>query len=124
MKKLSSDLVFITLIKMVLNRCIFGANLPLFSYRLDYIRKRYPHRSLLLHFFRLCKYEKPLSLPSLGSLKLHRRMLPLCFLLTMFAYLRLWPNGTSMFLSTEPSEEFLICNPYNTLPLQLDTFGP
>jgi hypothetical protein len=32
------------------------------------LSKKVPHRSLLLHFFRLSKYEKPLSLPSLGLL--------------------------------------------------------
>jgi hypothetical protein len=44
--------------------------------------KKVPHWSLLLRFFRLSKYEKPPSLPSLGSLNLHRRTLPLCVLLT------------------------------------------
>jgi hypothetical protein len=44
--------------------------------------KKVPQWSLLLRFFRLSKYEKLSSLPSLGSLNLHRRMLPLCVLLT------------------------------------------
>jgi hypothetical protein len=49
--------------------------------------KKVPQWSLLLFFFRLSKYEKPLILPSLGSLNLHRRTLPLCVLSTAFAYL-------------------------------------
>jgi hypothetical protein len=49
--------------------------------------KKVPQWSLLLCFFRLSKYEKPPSLPSLGSLNLHRRILPLCVLSTAFAYL-------------------------------------
>jgi hypothetical protein len=51
------------------------------------LSKKVPHWSLLLGFFRLSKYEKPPSLPSLGSLNLHQRMLPLCVLSTAFAYL-------------------------------------
>jgi hypothetical protein len=66
--------------------------------------KKVPQWSLLLCFFRLSKYEKPPSLPSLGSLNLHRRMLPLCVLLTAFAY--------------------LIHHPCNSLLLRLNTFGP
>jgi hypothetical protein len=66
--------------------------------------KKVPQWSLLLCFFRLSKYEKPLSLPSLGSLNLHRRMLPLCVLLTTFAY--------------------LIRQPCNSLLLRLNTSGP
>ena len=65
--------------------------------------KKVPHWSLLLCFFRLSKYEKPLSLPSLGSLNLHRRTLPLCVLSTAFAY--------------------LTHQPYNSLLLRLNTFG-
>jgi hypothetical protein len=65
--------------------------------------KKVPQWSLLLCFFRLSKYEKPLSLPSLGSLKLHRRTLPLCVLSTAFAY--------------------LIRQPCNSLLLRLNTFG-
>jgi hypothetical protein len=64
--------------------------------------KKVPQWSLLLCFFRLSKYEKPLSLPSLGSLNLHRRTLPLCVLLTVFAY--------------------LIRQPCNSLLLRLNTF--
>jgi hypothetical protein len=75
-------------------------------------------------FFRLSKYEKLESLPSLGSLNLHRRTLPLCVLLIAFAYLHLWSNAGSMFLSTKPSEACLIRKPCSTLPLRLDTFGP
>jgi hypothetical protein len=86
--------------------------------------KKVPQWSLLLHFFRLSKYEKPPILPSLGSLNSHRRMLPLCVLLIVFAYPHLWPNVGSMLLSTEPSKACLIRNPYSTLPLCLDTFGP
>jgi hypothetical protein len=75
-------------------------------------------------FFRLSKYEKPLRLPSLGLLNLHRRTLPLCVLLTTFSYLRLWSNVGSMLLSTEPSKACLIRKPCSTLPLHLDTLGP
>jgi hypothetical protein len=55
-------------------------------------------------FFRLSKYENPPSLPSLGSLNLHQRTLPLCVLLTAFAY--------------------LIRQPCNIFLLRLNTFGP
>jgi hypothetical protein len=84
----------------------------------------YPQQSLLLRFFRLSKYEKPMSLPSLVSLKLHRRTLPLCVLLIVFACLHLWPIVGYMLLLIEPSEACLIRKPYRTLPLRLDTFGP
>jgi hypothetical protein len=83
-----------------------------------------PQWSLLLRFFRLSKYEKPPILPSLCSLNLHRRTLPLCVVLIAFAYQHLWPNASSMLLSTEPSKACLICKPCSTLPLRLDTFGP
>jgi hypothetical protein len=56
-----------------------------------------------MFFFRFSKYEKPPSLPSLGSLNLHRRTLPLCVLLTTFAY--------------------LIHQPCDSLFLHLNTFG-
>jgi hypothetical protein len=102
MKKWPSDLVLITLVKMVLNRRLIGASLPLFEpTRLSL--KKVPQWSLLLCFFRLSKYEKPPSLPSLGSLNLHRRTLPLCVLSTAFAY--------------------LIRQPCNSLLLRLNTFG-
>jgi hypothetical protein len=115
-KKWPSDLVFITLVKMLLIYPFFEpTRLP---------SKKVPKWSLLLHFFRLPKYEKTSSLPSLGSLNLHRRMLPLCVLLITFAYLCLWPNVDSILLSTEPSEACLIRKPYSTLPLRLDTFVP
>jgi hypothetical protein len=65
--------------------------------------KKVPQQSLLLCFFRLSKYEKPPSLPSLGLLNLHRRMLPLCVLSTTFAY--------------------LIHQPCDSLLLHLNTFG-
>jgi hypothetical protein len=65
--------------------------------------KKVPQRSLLLCFFRLSKYEKPSILPSLGSLNLHRRTLPLCVLSTTFAY--------------------LIHQPCDSLLLRLNTFG-
>jgi hypothetical protein len=88
---------------MVLNRHLIGASLPFFKpTRLS--SKKVPQWSLLLCFFRLSKYEKPPSLPSLGSLNLHQRTLPLCVLLTMFAY--------------------LIRQPCNSLLLHLNTFGP
>jgi hypothetical protein len=57
-----------------------------------------PQWSLLLCFFRLSKYEKPPILPSLGSLNLHRRTLPLCVLSTAFAY-----------LTHQPCNSFLLC---------------
>jgi hypothetical protein len=85
--------------------------------------KKVPQWSLLLHFFRLSKYEKPSSLPSLGLLKLHQRTLPLCVLLITFSYLCLWPNASSMLLSTKPSKTCLIRKPCNTLPLHLDTLA-
>ena len=74
-----------------------------FSNRLDYLRKMVPQWSLLLRLFKLSKYEKPLSLPSLGSLNLHRRTLPFCVLSTAFAY--------------------LIHHPCDGLLLRLNTFG-
>jgi hypothetical protein len=86
--------------------------------------KKVPRWSLLLRFFRLSKYEKSLSLPSLGSLNSHRRTLPLCVVLITFSYSHLWPNAGSMLLSTEPSKACLIRKPCSTLPLRLDTFGP
>jgi hypothetical protein len=67
------------------------------------LSKKVPQWSLLLCFFRLSKYEKPPSLPSLGSLNLHRRTLPLCVLSTAFAY--------------------LIHQPCDSLLLRLNTFG-
>jgi hypothetical protein len=66
--------------------------------------KKVPQWSLLLCFFRLSKYEKPSSLTSLCSLNLHRRTLPLCFLLTTFAY--------------------LVRQPCNRFLLHLNTLGP
>jgi hypothetical protein len=65
--------------------------------------KKVPKWTLLLCFFRLSKYEKPQSLPSLGSLNLHRKALPLCVLSTTFAY--------------------LIHQPCDNLLLHLNTFG-
>jgi hypothetical protein len=65
--------------------------------------KKVPQWSLLLCFFRLSKYEKPPILPSLGSLNLHRRTLPLCVLSTTFAY--------------------LIHQPCDSLLMRLNTFG-
>jgi hypothetical protein len=67
------------------------------------LSKKLPQQSFLLCFFRLSKYEKPPSFPSLGSLNLHRRMLPLCVLSTAFAY--------------------LTHHPCNSLLLHLNTFG-
>jgi hypothetical protein len=67
------------------------------------LSKKVPQRSLLLCLFKLSKHEKPSSLPSLGSLNLHRRMLPLCVLSTTFAY--------------------LIHQPCDSLLLHLNTFG-
>jgi hypothetical protein len=67
------------------------------------LSKNVPQWSFLLCFFRLSKYEKPSSFPSLGSLKLHRRALPLCVLSTAFAS-----------FTHQPS---------NSLPLCLNTFG-
>jgi hypothetical protein len=88
---------------MVLNRRLIGASLSFFELtRLS--SKNISQWSLLLCFFRLSKYEKPSILPSLGSLNLHRRTLPLCVLLTAFAY--------------------PIHQPCNKLLLRLNTFGP
>jgi hypothetical protein len=67
------------------------------------LMKKVPQWSFLLCFFRLSKYEKSPILPSLGSLNLHRRMLPLCVLSTAFASF------------THQSS--------NSLPLRLNTFG-
>jgi hypothetical protein len=67
------------------------------------LSKRYPSGVSFYAFFRLSKYEKPPSLPSLGLLNLHRRMLPLCVLSTTFAY--------------------LIHQPCDNLLLRLNTFG-
>jgi hypothetical protein len=67
------------------------------------LSKKVPQQSLLLCFFRLSKYEKSPSLPSLGSLNLHRRTLPLCVLSTAFAY--------------------LTHHPCNSFLLPLNTFG-
>jgi hypothetical protein len=67
------------------------------------LSKKVPQWSFLLCFFRLSKYEKSLSFPSLGSLNLHRRTLPLCVLSTAFAS-----------FTHQPS---------NSLPLRLNTFG-
>jgi hypothetical protein len=87
---------------MVLNRRLIGASLPFFEpTRLSL--KKVPQWSLVLCFFKLFKYEKPPSLPSLGSFNLHRRTLPLCVLLTTFSY-----------LIHQPCDNFL---------LRLNTFG-
>jgi hypothetical protein len=67
------------------------------------LSKKVPQWSFLLCFFRLSKYEKSPSFPSLGSLNLHRRTLPLCVLSTAFAS-----------FTHQPS---------NSLPLRLNTFG-
>jgi hypothetical protein len=67
------------------------------------LTKKVPQWSFLLCFFRLSKYEKLPSFPSLGSLNLHRRTLPLCVLSTAFAS-----------FTHQPS---------NSLPLRLNTFG-
>jgi hypothetical protein len=49
------------------------------------LTKKVPQWSFLLCFFRLSKHEKSPSFPSLGSLNLHRRTLPLCVLSTALA---------------------------------------
>jgi hypothetical protein len=67
------------------------------------LTKKVPQWSFLLCFFRLSKYEKSPSFPSLGSLNLHQRTLPLCVLSTAFAY--------------------LTHQPCNNLLLRLNTFG-
>ena len=67
------------------------------------LTKKVPQWSFLLCFFRLSKYEKSPSFPSLGSLNLHRRMLPLCVLSIAFVY--------------------LTHQPCNSLLLHLNTFG-
>ena len=65
--------------------------------------KKVPQWSFLLCFFRLSKYEKSPSLPSLGSLNLRQRTLPLCVLSTASASFTFQPS--------------------NSLPLRLNTFG-
>ena len=67
------------------------------------LTKKVPQWSFLLCFFRLSKHEKSPIFPSLGSLNLHRRMLPLCVVSTTFAY--------------------LTHQPCNSLLLHLNTFG-
>jgi hypothetical protein len=67
------------------------------------LSKKVPQWSFLFYFFRLSNYEKTPSFPSLGSLNLHRRTLPLCVLSTVFAY--------------------LTHQPCNNLLLRLNTFG-
>ena len=67
------------------------------------LTKKVPQWSFPLCFFRLSKYEKSPSFPSLGSLNLHRRTLPLCVLSTAFSY--------------------LTHHPCNSLLLHLNTFG-
>jgi hypothetical protein len=49
------------------------------------LTKKVPQWSFLLCFFRLSKYGKSPSFPSLGSLNLHRRTLPSCVLSTAFS---------------------------------------
>jgi hypothetical protein len=46
------------------------------------LTKKVPQWSFLLCFFRLSKHEKSPIFPSLGSLNIHRRTLPLCVLST------------------------------------------
>jgi hypothetical protein len=67
-----SDIVFFTLIKMVLNRRIFGASLPLFEPARLSPKKVLPG-VLFLHFFRLSKREKTTELTFSGLVKLHGR---------------------------------------------------
>jgi hypothetical protein len=67
------------------------------------LTKKVSQWSFLLCFFRLSKHEKSLRFPSLGSLNLHRRTLPLCVLSTAFAS-----------FTHQPS---------NSLILRLNTFG-
>jgi hypothetical protein len=67
------------------------------------LTKKVPQWSFLLCFFRLSKHEKSPSFPSLGSLNLHRRTLPLCVLST-----------ASASFTHQPS---------NNLLLRLNTFG-
>jgi hypothetical protein len=67
------------------------------------LTKKVPQWSFLLCFFRLSKHEKSPSFPSLGSLNLHRRTLPLCVLSTASASFTFQPS--------------------NSLPLRLNTFG-
>jgi hypothetical protein len=67
------------------------------------LTKKVPQWSFLLCFFRLSKYEKSPSFPSLGSLNLHQGTLPLCVLSTTFVSFTHHPS--------------------NNLPLRLNTFG-
>jgi hypothetical protein len=61
------------------------------------LMKKVPQWSFLLCFFRLSKHEKSPSFPSLVSLKLHRRTLPLGVLSTAFASFTHQPSN-SLFL--------------------------
>jgi hypothetical protein len=56
--------------------------------------KKVPQWSFLLCFFRLSKHEKSPSFPSLGSLNLHRRTLPLCVLSTALASFTHQPSNS------------------------------
>jgi hypothetical protein len=58
------------------------------------LTKKAPQWSFLLCFFRLSKHEKSPSFPSLGSLNLHRRTLPLCVLSTAFASFTHHPSNS------------------------------
>jgi hypothetical protein len=58
------------------------------------LTKKVPQWSFLLCFFRLSKHEKSPSFPSLGSLNLHRRTLPLCVLSTAFASFTHQPSNS------------------------------
>jgi hypothetical protein len=74
-----------------------------FSNRLDYLQKRYPNGISFYVFSDSLNMKNHSILPSLGSLNLHQRMLPLCVLLTTFSY--------------------LIHQPCDSLLLRLNTFG-
>ena len=58
------------------------------------LTKKVPQWSFLLCFFRLSKHEKSLIFPSMGSLNLHRRTLPLCVLSTTFAAFTHQPSNS------------------------------
>ena len=82
------------------------------------LTKKVPQWSFLLCFFRLSKYEKSPSFPSLGSLNLHRRTLPLCVLSTAFASFTHQPSSNSLHLRLNTFGHWRIFSEYHFLEHQ------
>jgi hypothetical protein len=106
LKRLSSDHVHVTLIKMVLNRRLFIASVSLFSNQLDYVRKRHPSG-----VFFLC-FSNSLNMKNHRSYLLwaHKKYIEGVFhhvLLITFSSPHLWINVGSMLLSIEPLKHAL-----------------